>query len=93
MELLVASKNFDPDVEVGRDPTLTSVIVPYSQFKVNRSPPDQDGSGWTPLMIAASLKDAEGDPIIDMMLRKGADVNVKSITGQVSVLISSKHRV
>lgn len=44
----------------------------------------QDGSGWTPLMIAASLKDAEGDPIIELLLRKEADVNIKSINGQVS---------
>ncbi|GIJ83956.1 hypothetical protein Asppvi_002788 [Aspergillus pseudoviridinutans] len=56
VELLVAQKNFDPDVE--------------------------DGSGWTPLMIAASLKNAEGDPIIDLLLRRGADVSVKSVSGQ-----------
>jgi 26S proteasome non-ATPase regulatory subunit 10 len=35
-------------------------------------------------MIAASLRNAEGDPIIELLLRKGADVNAKSITGQVS---------
>ena len=35
-------------------------------------------------MIAASLRDAEGDPIIDLLLRKEADVNVKSTSGQVS---------
>lgn len=34
-------------------------------------------------MIAASLKAAEGDKIIDLLLRKGADVNVKSSSGQV----------
>jgi len=44
--------------------------------------PTQDGSGWTPLMIAASLKNAEGDPIVDLLLRKGADVNMKSNSGQ-----------
>lgn len=43
----------------------------------------QDGSGWTPLMIAASLRDAEGDQIVDLLLRKDADVNVKSVSGQV----------
>lgn len=35
-------------------------------------------------MIAASLKAAEGDKIIELLLRKGADVSVKSNTGQVS---------
>lgn len=34
-------------------------------------------------MIAASLKAAEGDKIIDLLLRKEADVSVKSNTGQV----------
>ena len=38
-------------------------------------------------MIAASLKDAGGDPIIDLLLRKGAEVNVKSNSGQVCVPI------
>lgn len=46
----------------------------------------QDVSGWTPLMIAASLKNAEGDPIVDLLLRKDADVNIKSVTGQVGFL-------
>lgn len=34
-------------------------------------------------MIAASLKAAEGDQIINLLLRKGADVSVKSVSGQV----------
>ncbi|KAL4778842.1 ankyrin repeat-containing domain protein [Aspergillus varians] len=45
-------------------------------------PDVEDASCWTPLMIASSLKNAEGDPIIDILLRKGADVNAKSVTGQ-----------
>lgn len=36
----------------------------------------QDGSGWTPLMIAASVKD--GEDLVDLLLRKDADVNAKS---------------
>lgn len=39
-------------------------------------------------MIAASLKAAEGDKIIDLLLRKGADVSVKSSSGQVSFSLS-----
>ncbi|KAJ5689876.1 hypothetical protein N7462_004268 [Penicillium macrosclerotiorum] len=69
VELLVASKNFDPDVE--------------------------DGSAWTPLMIAASLKDAGGDPIIDLLLRKGADnalhfASSKSNISTVRTLVAHK---
>ncbi|KAH6707646.1 ankyrin repeat-containing domain protein [Leptodontidium sp. 2 PMI_412] len=41
----------------------------------------QDGSGWTPLMIAVSLKD--GEELVDLLLRKDADVNAKNFTGQV----------
>ena len=37
----------------------------------------QDGSGWTPLMIAVSLKD--GEELVDLFLRKEADVNAKSM--------------
>lgn len=36
----------------------------------------QDGSGWTPLMIAVSLKDRED--LVDLFLRKEADVDAKS---------------
>lgn len=38
----------------------------------------QDGSGWTPLMIAASLKDR--DDLVRLLIQKGADVNAKSKT-------------
>lgn len=37
----------------------------------------QDGSGWSPLMIACSIKD--GDEIIDLLLAREADVNLKSL--------------
>jgi len=36
----------------------------------------QDDSGWTPLMIAASVKDA--DKVADILLARGADVNQTS---------------
>ncbi|KAJ9307998.1 hypothetical protein DTO217A2_2492 [Paecilomyces variotii] len=57
-------------------------IVELFVAQKNFDPDVTDGSGWTPLMIAASLKDAEGDPIIELLLRKEADVNMKSINGQ-----------
>jgi 26S proteasome non-ATPase regulatory subunit 10 len=41
-------------------------------------PDVQDGSGWTPLMIAVSLK--EGDDLVNLFLNKGADVNQISKT-------------
>ncbi|PSS14943.1 hypothetical protein M430DRAFT_255045 [Amorphotheca resinae ATCC 22711] len=47
-------------------------------------PDVQDGSGWTPLMIAVSLKDGEG--LVDLFLGKGADVNAKNFSGQVGYL-------
>lgn len=36
-------------------------------------------------MIAASLKDSSGDAIIELLLRKGADVSAKSSSGQVGI--------
>jgi 26S proteasome non-ATPase regulatory subunit 10 len=38
----------------------------------------QDGLGWTPLMMACSRKD--GEAIVDLLLRKDADVNMKSMS-------------
>lgn len=46
-------------------------------------PDVQDGSGWTPLMIAVSLKD--GDDLIELFLQKGADVNATNFTGQTAL--------
>lgn len=39
-------------------------------------------------MIAASLKDGEGDAIVDQLLRKDADVNMKTSSGQVFLPLS-----
>jgi 26S proteasome non-ATPase regulatory subunit 10 len=39
-------------------------------------PDVQDGSGWSPLMIAVSLK--EGEDLVNLLLNKGADVNQTS---------------
>ncbi|ODM21959.1 hypothetical protein SI65_02803 [Aspergillus cristatus] len=57
-------------------------VVELLVSQKNFDPDVEDGSGWTPLMIAASLRDSEGDPIIELLLQKEADVNVKSTSGQ-----------
>lgn len=36
----------------------------------------QDDSGWTPLMIAVSVK--EGEKLVELLLQRGADVNQTS---------------
>ncbi|KAL8795226.1 MAG: hypothetical protein Q9195_002237 [Heterodermia aff. obscurata] len=46
-------------------------------------PDVQDGSGWSPLMIASSLQ--EGDDLVDLLLHKGADVNCKNHGGQTAL--------
>lgn len=38
----------------------------------------QDESGWSPLMISASVPDSE--PILKLLIQRGADINLKSKT-------------
>jgi 26S proteasome non-ATPase regulatory subunit 10 len=52
-------------------------------------PDVQDGSGWTPLMIACSLKDGAGESIVDLLLQKDADVNMQSFGGQTALHFAS----
>lgn len=51
---------------------IVELLVQQKSF----DPDVKDGSGWTPLMIASSLKEGEG--LVNMLLHKGADVNAKS---------------
>ena len=48
-------------------------------------PDVQDGAGWTPLMIACSLKDNTGESIVDLLLQKGADANAQTFNGQTAL--------
>ena len=52
-------------------------------------PDVQDGIGWTCLMIACSLKDSAGEPTIDLLLSKDADVNAKTSNGQTALHFAS----
>jgi 26S proteasome non-ATPase regulatory subunit 10 len=77
--LLISQKGFDPDAEVrGAVPLDT-----------NSSDNPQDDSGWTPLMIAASVKDA--DKVADILLARGADVNQTSMPLPHSTTQSLSH--
>ncbi|KAI1243719.1 hypothetical protein MGN70_013585 [Eutypa lata] len=67
--LLAQQKDFDPDIEASQPPLFIFV--------------EKDGSGWTILMIAASVKD--GDAIVDLLLQKGADVNQKTSKNNLEV--------
>ncbi|KAL8739052.1 MAG: hypothetical protein Q9181_000234 [Wetmoreana brouardii] len=58
---------------------IVELLVSRKDF----DPDVQDGSGWTPLMIASSLKDGEG--LINLLLSKDADVNVKNFNGQTAL--------
>lgn len=44
-------------------------------------------------MIAASLKDGEGDSIVTQLLRRDADVNMKSSSGQVFSFLLLTYKV
>jgi len=58
----------------------------------NFDPDVQDESGWTPLMIAASMKD--GDGIVALLLQKGANVNQKNNLGQTALhFVASKNNL
>ncbi len=46
----------------------------------------QDSAGWTPLMIASSLRD--GDDVLDLLLNKEADVNMRSMFNVGEVYVS-----
>lgn len=71
--MLAQQKDFDPDVEVSK--ILDYLVhVRISQFRLLIA--SKDDSGWTPLMIAASVKD--GDAIVELLLSRGADVSQKS---------------
>ncbi|TGZ83400.1 ankyrin [Ascodesmis nigricans] len=52
----------------------------------------QDGMGWTPLMIACSVK--EGEKLVELLLSRGADVNAKNNSLQTALhFIASKNNI
>ncbi|THX84571.1 putative proteasome regulatory particle subunit [Aureobasidium pullulans] len=58
-------------------------IVEILSERKDFDPDVQDGAGWTPLMIASSLKEA--DPLIDLLLSKSADPTLVTSTGATAL--------
>jgi 26S proteasome non-ATPase regulatory subunit 10 len=55
----------------------------------NFDPDVPDGSGWTPLMIASSLKGNGGEESVDLLLQKDAEVDAQSFNGQTALHFAS----
>lgn len=53
-------------------------------------PDAEDGSGWTPLMIAASLPSSNADAVemIRLLRQKGADIEAKNKAGQTALFFA-----
>ncbi|KAI3400495.1 hypothetical protein diail_3116 [Diaporthe ilicicola] len=67
---------------------ITQLLAEQKDFNVDA----QDEIGWTPLMIAASVKDSER--LVEFLLSKGADPNEKNNTGQTVVhFVASKNNI
>ncbi|KAL8745697.1 MAG: hypothetical protein Q9190_002199 [Brigantiaea leucoxantha] len=65
---------------------LSNSHQPIVELLISRKdfdPDVQDASGWTPLMIASSLR--ESDELVDLLLAKDADVNLKTHSGQTAL--------
>ena len=83
VELLISRKDFDPDVQVGHHQMPDSE---YGSGFAAETLTVQDASGWTPLMIASSLKEEDG--LVDLLLGKGADATILNNSGQVITFLS-----
>ncbi|KAJ2968814.1 hypothetical protein NQ176_g8996 [Zarea fungicola] len=67
--------------------TLDIVVLLANQSTFD--PDVQDESGWTPLMIAASVP--EGQAVLNVLVKAGADVNGKNNSGQTALhFVASK---
>jgi 26S proteasome non-ATPase regulatory subunit 10 len=86
VEILSDRKDFDPDVQVRHtSPAHISNLRASGKAVLTRAN-HQDGAGWTPLMIASSLKDTStSDPLISLLLAKNADPTLTTSTGATAL--------
>ncbi|EON61497.1 26S proteasome non-ATPase regulatory subunit 10 [Coniosporium apollinis CBS 100218] len=71
-------------------PEIVQLLMQSKNFDVDA----QDGLGWTPLMMASSLRAGDGDALIDTLLSAGADVNAKNNNGQTALhFAASKNNI
>ncbi|THY48008.1 putative proteasome regulatory particle subunit [Aureobasidium pullulans] len=82
VEILSERKDFDPDVQV-RDPIVLPTFPKGREGTRSDKTHIKDGAGWTPLMIASSLKEA--GPLIDLLLSKSADPTLVTSTGATAL--------
>ncbi|KAI0443283.1 ankyrin [Xylaria telfairii] len=64
-----------------------AIVLLLSQQKTF-DPDVEDDSGWTPLMIAASVKD--GDAIVDLLLQRGADTALHFVASKNNLEVARK---
>ena len=66
-KLFASRQDFDPDAQAScaKPDVVATLLIP-----------PQDASGWSPLMMAASIPD--GEAMVDLLLQREADVNLKS---------------
>ncbi|QPC67092.1 hypothetical protein HYE67_009323 [Fusarium culmorum] len=83
VQLLANQRSFDADVQV------SCKLRHTRRTAEGRVDIRQDGSGWSPLMISASIPESEA--VLKLIISKDADVNLKNFTGQTALhFVASK---
>ncbi|KAF2653875.1 ankyrin [Lophiostoma macrostomum CBS 122681] len=60
---------------------ITTLLMQSPTF----DPDASDASGWTPLMMSCSRREADGDATVTLLLSKSSSVNAKNVAGQTAL--------